>query len=311
MPSAISIRGVEKTFGSTRAVRALDLEVPTGSLCGFLGPNGAGKSTTIRMIMSIIYPDAGSIEVLGGNALRSKDRIGYLPEERGLYKEISPLRTLVYFGVLRGMTRRDARLAALRWLERLDLADRATEKLDALSKGNQQKVQFIASMLHEPSFAILDEPFSGLDPVNQDFFLDLIRELRDGGMTVLLSSHQMQLVERLADRILLIDRGRAVLQGALDDIHREFGADEKLVLELDREPDLAELAGDRAIEFASRTAERQVTLHVRAGESLSDVLVALGNRHGIKAVHSERISLHDIYVQTIRGSGGAGGETPT
>ncbi len=304
---ALDVRSVVKQYASVRAVDGLSFSVEPGEIFALLGPNGAGKTTTARMLVGIIRPDEGSIAfaAAGGRPTLPPADLGYLPEECGLYKEISPLRTLVYFGVLRGMTRRDARLAARRWLERLDLADRANEKLDALSKGNQQKVHFIASILHKPSFAILDEPFAGLDPLNQDLFLDLIRELRDGGMTVLISAHQMQLVERLAERILLIDHGRVVLQGELEAIRRQSGVDEKLVLKLDREPDLAELAGDGAIEFVSRTAEREVTLHVRAGESLSDLLIALATRHGIKAVHSERIGLHDIYVQTIRGRNGA------
>lgn len=302
--NALEVRSIVKQFASVRAVDGLSFTIEPGEIFALLGPNGAGKTTTVRMLTGIIRPDEGSIAFAGGAATLPPSALGYLPEDRGLYKEISPLRTLVYFGVLRGLTRREARLAAHSWLERLDLADRCHEKLDALSKGNQQKVQFIASILHRPSFVILDEPFSGLDPVNQDFFLDLIREFRDAGVTVLLSAHQMQLVERLAERILLIDRGRAVLQGALDEIRRGFGADEKLILGLDREPDLAELAGNRAIELATRTAEREVALHVRAGESLSSVLVALSTRYGITAVRSEHISLHDIYVQTIRNTNG-------
>ena len=309
---ALDVRTVVKQYASVRAVDGISFSIEPGEIFALLGPNGAGKTTTVRMLVGILRPDEGSIAFggAGGGPTLPPADLGYLPEECGLYKEISPIRTLVYMGVLRGMTRRDARLAARRWLERLDLADRANEKLDALSKGNQQKVHFIASILHQPSFAILDEPFTGLDPLNQELFLDLIRELRDSGMTVLLSAHQMQLVERLADRLLLIDQGRVVLQGVLEEIQREFGADEKLVLKLDREPDLAELAGAGAIEFVSRTAEREVTLHVRSGESLSDVLISLGKRHGIKAVHSERISLHDIYVQTLRGRNGAE-ETPS
>ncbi|MCH8165556.1 MAG: ATP-binding cassette domain-containing protein, partial [Planctomycetes bacterium] len=160
--SSITLRGVNKSFGSTHAVRKLDLDVPRGSLCGFLGPNGAGKTTTIRMIMSIIYPDSGSIEVLGGNALKSKDRIGYLPEERGLYRKMRVGEFLQYLTKLKGVRRRDLSTYIQQWLERIDLPDVYRKKCEELSKGMQQKVQFLAAILHEPELLILDEPFSGL-----------------------------------------------------------------------------------------------------------------------------------------------------
>jgi ABC-2 type transport system ATP-binding protein len=184
-------------------------------------------------------------------------------------------------------------------LERLELRDRAQDKLDALSKGNQQKAQFIASILHRPSFAVLDEPFSGLDPVNQDVFLDLIRELRADGMTVLLSAHQMQLVERIADRILLIDRGREALKGSLQEIRQQTRAGNKITLKVAAEPRLSIFAGHPAVESARMTASDEVTLLVKDGASLSEALALAGKHWEITGIHSEQTSLHDIYVHAV------------
>ena len=207
---------VTKQFADRRAVDRLDFEVEPGEIFALLGPNGAGKTTLVRMLVGILRPDSGRIEVHFEGTVASRlppTTSGYLPEERGLYREISILRSLVYFGRLRGMTAVAAERSALAWLTRLGLAERARERLDALSKGNQQRVQFAAAVLHGPRFAVLDEPFSGLDPLSQDFFLDLVRELRAAGTTILLSAHQMDLVERVADRILVMNRGRAILAG--------------------------------------------------------------------------------------------------
>ena len=217
----LSVDAVEKEFGVIRAVDRLSFSVRRGEIFAFLGPNGAGKSTTVRMLVGILRPDAGRIRYhLNGETAARLDSslLGYLPEDRGLYPDVPLVRTLTYMGTIRGMGRLAASRAAMEWLERLDLADRAHDKLDALSKGNQQKVQFIAAVLHRPAFAVLDEPFSGLDPLRQDLFLDILRELRDGGTTVLLSAHQMSLVERVADRVLLMSRGREVLSGTIEDI---------------------------------------------------------------------------------------------
>lgn len=293
---------VEKEFDRVKAVGGLSFDVRAGEIFALLGPNGAGKTTTVRMLTGIIRPDRGTIRytLAGAQAAWPETaQLGYLPEDRGLYKELPILRTLTYFGVLRGMNRPDATRAAEHWLERLGLGDRAKDKLDALSKGNQQKVQFIASILHRPAFAVLDEPFSGLDPVNQDAFLELIRDLRAEGMTILLSAHQMQLVERIADRILLINRGREVLQGGLEEIRRRGRASNKIILKVTGEPRLSGLAVHPAMESAALTGEGEVTLLVKDGASLSKLLVAAGLAMDITAIHSERTSLHDIYVQAV------------
>jgi len=296
------VDAVEKGFDRVKAVDGLTFGVRAGEIFALLGPNGAGKSTTVRMLTGIIRPDRGTIRyTLTGEraAAPAPSQLGYLPEERGLYKDQPIISTLTYFGVQRGMNRPNAARAAEQWLERLELRDRAQDKLDALSKGNQQKVQFIASILHRPSFAVLDEPFSGLDPVNQDTFLDLIRELRADGMTVLLSAHQMQLVERIADRILLIDRGREVLKGSLQEIRQQTRAGNKITLKVAGEPRISMLAGHSAVESARLTAADEITMLVRDGESLSELLVLAGEHLEITGIHSEQTSLHDIYVHAV------------
>ncbi len=301
-PSILAVSAIEKRFATVKAVDRLSFDVNDGEIFALLGPNGAGKSTTVRMLNGIIRPDRGSIEFrLNGAATSSPPpaELGYLPEDRGLYKDVQVLRTLVYFGTLRGMTRRDARRAATEWLARLDLAERANEKLDALSKGNQQKVQFISAILHRPRFAVLDEPFSGLDPINQDTFLDLLRELRGEGMTILLCAHQMQLVERIADRILLVDRGRSILYGTLDDLRGQSAASTRITLRVEGEPNLGALEQHPAVDDAQIVDGSDVVLLVRGDQSLADLLVTLGSTFDVTAIHSESLSLHDIYVQAI------------
>lgn len=305
MNSAIllQVNAVEKEFASVKAVCHLSFNVKQGEVFALLGPNGAGKTTMIRMILGIIRPDRGDILFKwpdSNDAAAPSGRVGYLPEERGLYKEIPILRTLTYLGTLRGMRRKAAATAAGRWIERFGLEGRANDKLETLSKGNQQKVQFIAALLHQPKLVILDEPFSGLDPINQELFSTVIRELRDEGMTVLLSAHQMQLVERLADRVLLMSRGREVLSGTIEQISRTARWSKKLVLRAGSDPDLSILKTHPAIEGVDQSSDGAVTLLVKESGSLSDLLVMLGSAFDIVDIQSERISLHDIYLQHVR-----------
>lgn len=219
MTSFLSIQSVEKRYATVHAVAGISFDVAPGEIVALLGPNGAGKSTLLRMLVGITRPDSGRILWNGAElvALPPAD-VGYLPEDRGLYQDVSIQKTLTYFARLRGVEASEAERMATEWLTRFELADRAGEKLGAFSKGNQQKVQFAAAVLHRPKFAILDEPFSGLDPINQEIFLDLVRGLRDSGTTVLFSAHQMSLVERLADRVFVMHRGRELLHGATSDL---------------------------------------------------------------------------------------------
>ena len=297
----LKVHSVVKQYTSVRAVDRLSFDVGEGQIFALLGPNGAGKTSMVRMLVGITRPDEGTIcwRMGEGDSRPQAADIGYLPEERGLYRDVPVLRTLTYFGILRGLQRQQAAKAAQEWLERLELADRAQDKIDALSKGNQQKVQFIAAILHQPRFAILDEPFAGLDPLNQDLFLKLFRELRDGGMTILLCAHQMQLVERLADRMLLMNRGRQVLQGGMEAIRNGQQATGKLLLQVKGEPGLDSLRAHPAVAGADFDPSGELTVLVKQGHSLSDLLVQLGSMLDIQSVRSERLSLHDIYVRAV------------
>lgn len=227
---AIHLRGIAKSFGNQTAVEDLDLSVPSGSIYGLLGPNGAGKTTTLRIILDIIGPDRGRVEVLGrqvDDAVRS--RVGYLPEERGLYQRMRVLDHLVFLGTLKGMRQADARAEAKHWLERLELADRSTDRVDTLSKGMQQKVQFLSTVLHRPDLLILDEPFSGLDPLNVDLLKEIVLERQRQGSTVLFSTHRIEDAERLCDRVCMIAGARKVLDGPLVEIKASAGRREVLL----------------------------------------------------------------------------------
>lgn len=223
-PLAVELVGVRKVFGSQVAVDDLSLSVPAGSVFGLLGPNGAGKTTTIRMIMDILAPDRGEVRLFGRpRAIDDGQRIGYLPEERGLYRKMKVEEQLIFLGELHGLPRGRARQLAREWLVRIGLADRAHSKVETLSKGMQQKVQLAGTVLHDPELLILDEPFSGLDPLNQSLFRDLIAEQRGRGRTILFSTHVMEHAEKLCDRIALIAGGRVRLAGELAAIKRERG----------------------------------------------------------------------------------------
>lgn len=220
---AVSIRGVTKRFGDKAAVDRLDLDVPTGSVCGFLGPNGAGKTTTIRMVMGIILPDEGEISVLGrDSALKSKHRVGYLPEERGVYRTMKVGEFLTYMARLKGMETRGLSKTIDDWLERLALPGVRRKRCQELSKGMQQKVQFIATILHDPELIILDEPFSGLDPVNARLLRTLIQDEHARGKTIIFSTHVLFSAEQLCDRVFMINRGKKILDGTIGQIKQRF-----------------------------------------------------------------------------------------
>jgi len=216
----LEVHNLVKRYNGFTAVDALSFEVYEGEIFGLLGPNGAGKTTAIRTVMDIFRPDEGTVQVLGQPPGMTRERIGYLPEERGLYRDLKVLEVLVYLAALKGIPRPVARPRALAWLERVELADWADRRVKDLSRGMQQKLQFVVSLVHDPELLILDEPFLGLDPVNVELVKGLIQEAQEQGKTVVLSTHQMNLVEALCDRILLINHGRAVLYGPLDEIKR-------------------------------------------------------------------------------------------
>ena len=213
---AVRLEGVTKRFGKHTAVEALDLEVPRGVIYGLLGPNGSGKTTTIRMIMGILHPDEGRVSLFGGNAddVR-RAKVGYLPEERGVYKKMKCLDLVLFLAEIRGVSRAEGKRRGLAWLERLGLGDWADKKVEDLSKGMQQKVQFIGTVIHEPELLILDEPFSGLDPINQDVLEEIVRDFHAQGTTILFSTHLMDQAERLCQRVCLISKAKKVLDADL------------------------------------------------------------------------------------------------
>ena len=294
--NTIDIRNVTKRFGSVTAVQDLNLAVPEGCLIGFLGPNGAGKSTTIRMIMSIIYADEGGIEVLGRSALDSKDRIGYLPEERGLYRRMRVRAFLRYIGRLKGMTRASADASAASWLDRLELPEALPRRCEELSKGQQQKIQFVAAVLHDPDLIVLDEPFSGLDPVNAALLSGVIQELHDKGRTIVFSTHVLHQAELLCDRIFLIDRGVKLLDDDIMSIRDRFR--ERIVnVELAEGATLPSFPGTRVV--ASTEHADQYELHVDDGVNEQAIMRSVIEAAPIRSVSLREPSLNDIFTRLV------------
>ena len=226
----LSFDRLEKSYGRTVALRGVTFDVPAGEIFGLLGPNGAGKSTLIRVLMDIIRPDAGTVRVFGEPRRREHlDRLGYLPEERGLYTKLRVIDVLTYFGALKGLTRADARQRALEWLERVELPHVSTWKVDRLSKGMSQKVQIAGALMSDPELCVLDEPTTGLDPVNVRLVQDLLLERRRNGRTTILSTHHMNQVEALCDRVALIHKGQLMVYGAVDEVRRRYSLPEVLI----------------------------------------------------------------------------------
>jgi ABC-2 type transport system ATP-binding protein len=223
---AVELTDINKSYENVAAVKSLDLVIPSGSTYGVLGPNGAGKTTTIRMILRIIDPDSGTIRLFGDPlSAQALDRIGYLPEERGIYKNMKVKHLLSFFAELKGMPARTSKPKIRQWLDRFDLGDRADSKIKELSKGNQQKVQFISSILHEPDIMILDEPFSGLDPLNQQVLKDIIVELKRAGKTIIFSTHIIEHAERICDHVCIMAKGSKVADGTVSGVKKAHGGD--------------------------------------------------------------------------------------
>jgi len=289
---------VTKRFGDFVAVDDLSLDVPEGKIFGFLGPNGAGKTTTLRMVLDMLRPDGGTIEVLGRAPGREAlSEIGFLPEERGLYRRMTAFDTIVYFGRLKGMRADAAKASASRWLERLGLGAAGAKRIDALSKGMAQKVQLGAALVHEPRLVLLDEPFSGLDPVNQAMLEDVVLELARDGATVVFSTHVMQHAERLCDRLLLLGRGRKVFEGTQDEARRTLPV--RLSLTADRTPgDLPGVLDARAAKGGDGWTEWDVTL--RQGADPGRLLEACFDRGvRLRGFSEHRPSLHDVFVHLL------------
>ncbi|MGA9531949.1 MAG: ATP-binding cassette domain-containing protein [Anaerolineales bacterium] len=292
---ALRAEGLTKDYGQHRAVDELSFELKPGEIFGLLGPNGAGKTTTIRMVLDIIKPTAGSVDVLGGPMTEAKKgRIGYLPEERGLYEDMKLLETLQFFGQLKGLSSKQAAEAAEAALKDLDLWSAHDKKVRALSRGMRQKAQFIAATLHDPELLIIDEPFSGLDPVNTRKIKEKITGLRDRGVAVIMSTHQLHQVEELCERILLVNQGRGVLYGRLDEIRSRFGGN---VIEVDATGDIQPVPGVDRIE--KRDGSHRLIL--AEGVHPESVLRGLVAQNAIQISRFERSqpSLEEIFVQTV------------
>lgn len=294
--ATISVRQVIKNYGSFRAVDDLTFDVFSGEVFAMLGPNGSGKTTTIRMILDILKPDSGQISVLGGAITdAAKDRIGYLPEERGLYRSVKVLEMMVYLGMLKGMSRPDARHRSMELLELLELGEHAKSKVSELSKGMQQKVQFAVTVLHRPSLIIVDEPFSGLDPVNTRVVKDLLLSFRADGGTIVMSTHQMWQVEEMADRLLMIDRGAQKLYGRLEDIRQQYALHAIVV---EGQGDWAALPGVDHIEHNGREG---TTLYLKPEATSASVLAAIATAADMTIDRFELAipSLNDIFIQVV------------
>ena len=303
MPPILELDAVRKSYGDFVAVDGVSLAVAPGSICGLLGPNGAGKTTSIRMIMDIIAPDAGEVRLFGRPRRRGDlQRVGYLPEERGLYRKMTVIDQLLFLARLHGARKRQILPEIQRWLGKVGLAEWAHKKVEELSKGMQQKIQLIGTVLHEPDLLVLDEPFSGLDPINQELFKELLAEYRSKGKAVLFSTHVMEQAEKLCDSICLISHGRAVLAGELKTIKRRFGG-HSYRLEAEGDLDgLDELPGvARAI-----PGDGSVKLLLDDDASGAELLPRLVQRVRVHEFRSEEPALEEIFIQAVRQAGRAG-----
>ena len=292
---ALDVRDVSKTYATVLAVDGLSFTVRQGEIFGLLGPNGAGKTTTIRMALDIIKPSSGEIGVLGGPMTEEKkSRIGYLPEERGLYDDMTVLDTLLFLGQLKGLDRQTARKRAETYLREVELWDARDRKIEALSQGMNQKAQFVAGTMHEPELLIIDEPFSGLDPVNTRIIKRLLQRMRDQGTAIVMSTHQMQRVEEMCERILLIDHGQRVLYGPLDEIRQQFASN---AVEVDLHGELDQVPGVKHL--SPLNGGYRMTLE--PGVQPEALLQTLVNMPEVSVERFERVrtSLDEIFVQVV------------
>ena len=294
---ALLLDNVTKVFGSVRAVDGLSARIPAGSIYGFLGPNGAGKTTTLRMVMNIISPDSGRIEILGHSSREGvSERIGYMPEERGLYRKMKVRAVVSYFGTLKGMKRHDLRREIPRWLEEVGLGEWANRRVEDLSRGMQQKLQFVVTAISNPDILILDEPFSGLDPVNLEILRDIMLRVREAGRTVIFSTHMMEQAERLCDFILLIDKGKEIIDGTLDRIRSAYPCN-TVKAELEGDTDfIAALPMVRGIEREGRKLE----ISLSENGDAQDLLRGLVGKVRVRSFEEKVPSLHEIFVDLVR-----------
>ncbi len=294
----LTVENLKKKFTNITAVDGVSFEVKRGEIFGLLGPNGAGKTTTIRMILDIIKPDSGVIKFDGKEINDEiKSKIGYLPEERGLYRKTRVLETILYFAELKGIDRKVALERAKHWLKKFGLIDRTKSKIEELSKGNQQKVQIIISILHDPELIILDEPFAGLDPVNQELLKEILLDLKRENKAIIFSTHQMDQVEKLCDSICLINKGKPVLSGSLPDVKKMFGRN-TIHIEYDGDGEfLKNLKYVKSIDVYPNYAEIAVEENIEPMEVLKQVI----GRVNLKKFEIKEPSLHSIFIDVVSG----------
>ncbi|MEM0983459.1 MAG: ATP-binding cassette domain-containing protein [Planctomycetota bacterium] len=307
MTKAIEMRGVRKTFGKKVAVEGLDLEVELGGLTGLIGPNGAGKTTSIRMVMAILFPDKGELSILGKkSAVESKDQIGYLPEERGVYKKMKVGAFIKHMARLKGLPFDGIGRKVGEWLERVDLPGVADKKCEELSKGMQQKVQFIASVIHEPKLLILDEPFSGLDPVNMRLLRELIKEQQEHGTTVIFSTHVMFQAEQVCDKVVMIHQGHKVLDDSIDAIKARVPTRSVLFDPLtpnDTHAAASAVSSIGGVDRVDRT-DRGHEAHLMDGVDAAEVLRRIASEAPVARVELRRPTLEDVFVDIVAGGSG-------
>ena len=296
---AVLLNSLQKSFGEVRAVNNLSVTVPKASVYGFLGPNGAGKTTTLRMIMNIIRPDSGQIRVFGDSSLeQAKARIGYMPEERGLYRKMTVAKVLSYFGAIKGLSGNELSGRVSKWLRRVELTDWATKKVEELSRGMHQKLQFAVTAINEPELLILDEPFAGLDPLNTDLIKAIMLEIRDEGKTIIFSTHVMHEAEKLCDSILLINKGRAILDDSLANIKSRRSSN-VVSTELEGDTDFIEMLPE-VKSLKSEGNNIEITLADKA--DTQQLLKVLVERLRVHRFEVKVPSLHEIFIDLVGAS---------
>lgn len=296
----LSVRDLRKGFNGKEVVKGISFDVFPGEIFGVVGPNGAGKTTAIRMIMGVLRSDQGKVDFYlnGKTNYLDKRKLGYLPEERGLYEDVKVIKTLIYLGELKGVPTLEAKKRALEWLQIMKLSEYVEVKLEKLSKGMQQKIQFIAAVLHRPPLILLDEPFSGLDPVNQDFFKELITKLRDEGTAVLLSAHQMNLVEELCTRILVINKGEKVLYGTVQDIKDDYH-EYSISIAYSQGSELNRLLSSKKEVRNLQITDDKADFRISSSIDINDFIKELTSHCSLERISVQKPSLHEIFINTV------------
>jgi ABC-2 type transport system ATP-binding protein len=289
---SFEIQQLNKSFGQYQAVSNLNIKLDEGNILGMLGRNGAGKTTTIRMILDIIKPDSGSILWQGRPLSKNELTIGYLPEERGLYPKMNVLEQLVYFGRLEGMPAKIAKKQALNWLEKLEMTSTIKKKTEELSKGNQQKIQLISALIHDPDFIILDEPFSGLDPVNAEMLKNVVKELISKRKTIIFCSHQMDSVETFCDQISIMKNGELVLSGSLSDIKKSYGY---RYLDIQAEVDIDPILKEKRVLYEKN--KQSYTIKLDRDQAPLTLLQEIEQSYGLRNISLREPSLHQIFIE--------------